>query len=186
MTGRLYKMLVLLMGGYLLIFLQSHLDWSRLWLGFQPDLTPALLVCVGLRMGAGHISTTAVLSGLWLDSLSANPLGVSILPLFAAGWVVYCFRKKILGGEFVAQFYLGTTAGLIVPLMQIGLLKMTGATPLLGWEMGLWALINALFCGAAVPLFDDLAKRFVGWFSHPVYDPNRWPNENRQIVRGKD
>ena len=71
-------------------------------------------------------------------------------------------------------------------LMQIGLLKMTGATPLLGWEMGLWALINALFCGVAVPLFDGLAKRLVGWFSHPVYDPNRWPNENRQIVRGKD
>ena len=62
------------------------------------------------------------------------------------------------------SFYLGTTAGLILPLMQIGLLKMTGATPLLGWEMGLWALINALFCGAAVPLFDGLAKRLVGWF----------------------
>ena len=59
MAGRLNKMLVLLLGGYLLIFFQSHLDWPRLWLGFQPDLTPALLVCVGLRMGAGHISTTA-------------------------------------------------------------------------------------------------------------------------------
>ena len=46
MTGRFNKILVLLLGAYLLIFLQSHLDWPRLWLGFQPDLTPALLVCV--------------------------------------------------------------------------------------------------------------------------------------------
>ena len=50
MTGRLNKILVLLLGAYLLIFLQSHLDWPRLWLGFQPDLTPALLVCVGGRI----------------------------------------------------------------------------------------------------------------------------------------
>ena len=47
MAGRLNMILVLLLGVYLLIFLQSHLDWPRLWLGFQPDLTPALLVCVG-------------------------------------------------------------------------------------------------------------------------------------------
>ena len=186
MQGRVNRILVLLLGAYLLIFLQSHLDAPRLWLGFKPDLTPALLVCVGLCMGAGHVWTTAVLAGLWLDSLSANPLGVSILPLFAAGWLVYCFREKILGGEFVAQFYLGTFAGLFVPLTQLGLLKIIGETPLLGWEMGLWSLFNALCCGAAVPLFDRLAKRLVGWFSHPVYDPNRGPNENRQIVRGKD
>jgi len=186
MPGRINKILVLLLGVYLLIFMQSHMNWPRLWFGFQPDLTPALLVCVGLTMAAGYISTTAVLTGLWLDSLSANPLGVSILPLFIAGWMVYCFREKILGGEFVAQFYLGTTAGLLVPLMQLGLLKMTWATPLLGWEMGLWALVNALFCGAAVPLLDWLTKRFTSWFSHPLYEPNRWPNEARQIVRGKD
>lgn len=186
MSGRINKMLVLLLGTYLLIFLQSHLNGPRLWFGFQPDLTPALLVCVGLTMGAGHISTSAVLTGLWLDSLSANPLGISILPLFVVGWIIFCFREKILGDEFVAQFYLGTIAGLLVPLMQIGLLKLVGATPLLGWEMSLWGLFNALSCGAAVPIFDRLAKRLGGWFSHPVYDPNRWPNDNRQIVRGKD
>ena len=186
MTGRINKILVMLLGAYLLIFLQSHLHMPRLWLGFQPDLTPALLVCVGLTMGAGHISTTALLAGLWMDSLSANPLGISILPLFVAGWLVFCFREQILGGEFVAQFYLGTVAGLGVPIMQVVLLKMSGATPLLGWEMGMWALFNGLFCGAAVPLFDRLAKRLDRWFSHPAYDPNRWPNDNRQIVRGKD
>ena len=176
---------MLLLGAYLLIFLQSHLDWPRIWLGFQPDLTPALLVCVGLRMGAGHISTTAVLSGLWLDSLSANPLGVSILPLFAAGWVVYCFRKKILGGEFVAQFYLGTTAGLIVPLMQIGLLKMTGATPLLGWEMGLWALISALFCGAPCRCLTAWPTAWSAGFPIRYTIPTVGPMKTA-IVRGKD
>jgi hypothetical protein len=30
-----------------------------------------------------------------------------------------------------------------------------------------------------------LAKLLDRWFSHPMHDQNRWPNENRQIVRGK-
>jgi len=86
----------------------------------------------------------------------------------------------------VAQFYLGTFAGLSVPIIQVVLLKISGATPLLGWEMGMWALFNGLFCGATVPIFDRLGKRLDRCFSHPAYDPNRWPNDNRQIVRGKD
>ena len=156
-----------------------------MWLGFQPDLTPALLVCAGLTLGAGQVSTSAMLTGLWLDRLSANPLGLSVLPLFVVGWVVFTFRELILRDELVAQFYLGTAAGAAVPVFQVWLLWLIGATPLIGWEMGVWWLINALLCGAAVPLFARLAKLLDRWFSHPLHDPNRWPNENRQIVRSK-
>ena len=185
MTGRINKTLGLLIGAYLLVFLQSHWQGPRLWLGFQPDLTPALLVCAGLTLGAGHVSTSAMLTGLWLDSLSANPLGLSVLPLFIAGWAVFTFRDLIMRDELVAQFYLGTAAGAAVPLLQVWLLWLVGAAPLFGWEMGVWWLINALFCGAAVPVFARLAKLLDRWFSHPLHDPSRWPNENRQIVRGK-
>ena len=72
-----------------------------------------------------------------------------------------------------------------MPLLQVWLLKLVGANPLLGWQMGVWCLVNALLCGVAVPVFDRLAKLLDRWFSHPLHDPNRWPNENRQIVRGK-
>ena len=126
-----------------------------------------------------------MLTGLWLDSLSANPLGLSVLPLFIAGWAVFTFRDLIMRDELVAQFYLGTAAGAAVPLLQVWLLWLVGAAPLFGWEMGVWWLINALFCGVAVPVFAKFVKLLDRWFSHPLHDPNRWPNENRQIVRGK-
>ena len=186
MTGRINKTVVLLIGAYLLVFAQSHWQGPRLWLGFQPDLTPALLVCAGLVLGAGQVSSAAVLTGLWLDSLSANPLGLSVLPLFVVGWAVFNFRDLILRNELLAQFYLGTAAGALVPLLQVWLLQLVGSNPLLGWQMGAWCLLNALLCGMAVPVFDRLAKLLYRWLSHPPYDPNRWPNENRQIVRGKN
>ena len=56
MTGRINKTLGLLIGAYLLVFLQSHWQGPRLWLGFQPDLTPALLVCAGLSDAADAFS----------------------------------------------------------------------------------------------------------------------------------
>ena len=82
MTFKISKMLLLILGAYVLTFLQSHWHGPRLWLGFQPDLTPALLVFVGMTMGAGYVSSLALVSGLWLDSLSANPFGISVFPLF--------------------------------------------------------------------------------------------------------
>ena len=186
MFTRINKILVLFLGVYILAFMQSHWSGPRLWLGFQPDLSPALLVFVGLTMGAGYVSTLAIFTGLLLDSLSANPLGVSVLPLFFAGWVVFCFREKVMVRELFAQVYLGIMAGLIVFLFQLILLILVQANPMFGWGMGFWALLNSLFCGAAVPLFNLLSKTFEQWFSHPSYNPNRWPNSNRQIVRGKD
>ncbi len=38
----------------------------------------------------------AVAGGLWFDSLSANPLGVSVLPLFAVGLCVHLAREFVL------------------------------------------------------------------------------------------
>ena len=185
MTLRFNKMLVLLLGVYFLIFLQSHWQVPRLWLGFQPDLTPALMVFVGLTMGAGYVSSIALMSGLWLDSLSANPFGMSILPLFLVGWIVFCFRKKIMAVEFMAQIYLGILGGILVFLLQLTLLKLLSFNPLIGWGMVFFAMLNAFFCGLAVPFFYLLHKWFKSLFSHSSHEPNKWRNNNRQIVRGK-
>ena len=34
-----------------------------------------------------------LLGGLWFDSLSANPLGVTVLPLFAIGLAIHLKRE---------------------------------------------------------------------------------------------
>ena len=186
MTFRISKMLLLLIVAYVLTFIQSYWHWPRLLLGFQPDLTPAFLVFVGMTMGAGYVSSMALATGLWLDSLSANPFGISVLPLFFVGWVVFCVREKIMTREFMAQIYLGIIAGLIVFLFQLILLRIFSVNPMIGWEMVFWSLLNAFFCGLFVPLLTLSHKAFGRWFSHPSYEPNKWLDNNRQIVRGKD
>ena len=59
MTGKINKTIALLIGAYLLVFVQSHWQVPRLWLGFQPDLTPALLVCA-IGLGAHYLTLEAV------------------------------------------------------------------------------------------------------------------------------
>ena len=68
--------------------------------------------------------------------MSANPLGLSVLPLFIAGWAVFSFREFILRDELVAQFYLGTTAGAAVPLLQVWFLTIGGLKSITGLEDG--------------------------------------------------
>ena len=50
------------------------------------------------------------------DSLSANPLGVSVLPLFLVGFLIYRQRELILRDQPFAQFVLGLGASAAVPV----------------------------------------------------------------------
>jgi hypothetical protein len=87
--------------------------------------------------------------------------------------------------EFMAQIYLGILGGLLVFLLQLTLLILLSFNPLIGWEMIFLAMLNAFFCGLAVPFFYLLHKWFKSLFSHSSHEPNKWRNNNRQIVRGK-
>ena len=51
-----------------------------------------------------------VSGGLWFDSLSANPLGITILPLLAIGFVIQLRRDLILRDQSFAQFVIGVAA----------------------------------------------------------------------------
>ncbi len=86
MIFRIGKMLLLLLGAYFLTFMQSYWHGPRLWLGFQPDLTPALLVFVGMTMGAGYVSSLALATGLWLDSPFGESFWNQYLP-FVFCWL---------------------------------------------------------------------------------------------------
>jgi hypothetical protein len=70
---------------FLAVFGEAVADRPRQLFGAQVDLLPALMVYAALNANLHVVSLLAVFGGLWFDSLSANPLGVSILPLFAVG-----------------------------------------------------------------------------------------------------
>jgi rod shape-determining protein MreD len=106
--------------------------------------------------------TVAVVGGLCFDSLSANPLGTSVLPLLIIGFLLQLRRDLILREQIYAQFVLGLLASAVAPIISILILLTLGYSPLLGWG-SLWQWTVMTVGGAvATPIF------FVvfGWLNH--------------------
>ena len=93
--------ILILLVAFLAVFCESAFGGIRNLIGAQIDLLPALVVYAALSAGMPTITLVSVLGGLFFDSLSANPLGVSILPLFLAGFAIYTQRELILRDPIV-------------------------------------------------------------------------------------
>jgi cell shape-determining protein MreD len=154
-VNTLNSILILLMA-FLAVFLQAALHGVRQVFGAQIDLLPALMVYAALSANLTTVTLLAVFGGLSLDSLSANPLGVSVLPLFVIGLAIHSRRELILRGQLFAQFVLGLIAGAVVPALTLLTLLSTGNKPLLGWgSLWQWAVMSA-GGGIATPIFFGL------------------------------
>ena len=155
-----------LLAAFLGVFLQAADDGVRRCLGAQVNLLPPLVVYAGLRGNLAALTLLAALGGIWFDSLSANPLGVSLLPLFAVGLVIHLKQGLILRDQFIAQFILGFIASAAVPALTFLLLLSVGRLPLLGWGL-LWQWAVMSLGGAVLtPVcfrFFDLSKRALGY-----------------------
>src|SRR5215472_7104705 len=88
--------ILVLATAFILVFVESVFQVPRHLLGAQIDLLPALMVYAALNTNIVVISLLAVFGGLWFDSLSANPLGLMILPLFVVGFPIFLQRDLIL------------------------------------------------------------------------------------------
>jgi hypothetical protein len=175
---------VILLVAYLAVFLESYLGIVREWIGAQIDFIPALMVYCGLSTGLVTITLTAILGGLWFDTLSANPLGVSILPHFLVGLTMHQTRDLILRDQPYARFVLGLAGGAAAPLLTVLLLWGGGYKPLIGWG-SLWQwLVLSLGAGALTPVcfwfFDRLHLALA--YSRPAESTFR---PDREIKRGR-
>lgn len=176
--------ILILLTAFTAIFLETYFDGFRHWFGAQIDLLPALMVYASLSSTMGVVTLLAVLGGFWYDSLSANPLGISTLPLFLVGLLIYARRGLILRDQTYAQFVLGLGASAIVPVLSVLLLLSTRQTPLLGWG-SLWQWLVMSFGGALLTpvcfrLFDGLNH---GLSYQPVSETSFRPD--REIRRGR-
>ena len=147
-----FKPILILLFAFLAAFGEATLAAPRQWLGAQVDLLPALRVYAALNAGLPTIALLAVFGGIWFDTLSANPLGISILPLAIIGWPIYLRRDLILRDLPFAQFVLGATASIAAPLLTMLLLLSGGKELLLGWGT-LWQLIVMTAVGAVATPF---------------------------------
>ena len=169
---------------YVAVFLEGSFDLFRNWLGAQITLLPALMVCTGLTSGIGTVALLAVCGGLWRDSLSSDPLGVSILPLFMIGFIILRERDLLLRENQFAQMALGLAAGAFFPLAALFLLVNLGRAPLLGW-MSLWQwVVGTLTGGVLTPLLFRLFARLRHALEYPAKQQSSF-REDREIKRGR-
>ena len=128
----------------------------------------------------------AVCGALWLDALSENPLGVSLLPLFLPSFLMQTQRALILREQRFAQAVLGAGACAIFVILSLVLLVTMGRAPAVGWGT-LWVLVVAAAGGALlVPGYGLVFARLEGVFFHqprarPSHDPLRQIKRDRHL-----
>lgn len=169
---------------FLAVFWEAAFSGLRHLLGAQVDLLPALMVYAALRAPLTIVSVLAVFAGLCFDSLSANPLGISVLPLFVIGFSIFLVRDLILREQVFAQWALGLVAGAVTPVLTLVLLLTLGHGPVLSWGT-LWQIVVLTVGGAiATPIcfvaFEWLNRALVHM---PVSQTSFRPD--REIRRGR-
>lgn len=177
--------ILILLAALLAVFGQSVFTGLRSLLGAQVDLLPALMVYTALTASPFMMIALAVLGGLFFDTLSANPLGTSVLPLLVVGFLLQLRRDLLLREQVYAQYILGLLASAIAPMMAVLILLTLGKSPLLGWS-SLWQWTVMSVGGAvATPmvffLFDRL-NHALGY--QPVVETSF--REDREIRRGRN
>lgn len=176
--------LFILAAAFLSIFWEAAFQGIRHVLGVQIDLLPPIVVYAALCSNFGTVCLLALFAGLCFDSLSANPLGASVLPLFAVGLALHFWRDLILRTQSFAQMILGFAAGLACPLLTLLLLLTIGRPPQLGWGT-LWQLaVLSLGSALATPVFFFLFLWLHKTLSHaPIVETSFRPD--REIRRGR-
>ena len=169
---------------YVIVYLECAWRWPSYWTRCQVDLLPAITVDVGLSLGVRAIVLIALFGGLSFDSLSANPLGVSVLPLTVVGLALRWNHALIVRDEAFAQCLLGAAASGIVPLLTLIGLQLVGQTPLLGW-FSLWQwFVLVLLGGVATPVLFVVFEGLNKALSHPRLGETSF-RPDREIARGR-
>ncbi|MCC6820717.1 MAG: hypothetical protein V9H26_26570 [Verrucomicrobiota bacterium] len=156
--------ILILLATLLTVFAVGAFNGLRQLLGAQVDLLPALMVYTALSSGPPMMISMAVVGGLSFDTLSANPLGTSVLPLLLVGFVIQLRRDLILRDQIYAQLILGLLASAVAPAISLLILLTFGQSPLLGWgSLWQWTVMSG---GGAVatPMFFAL----FGWLNHAL------------------
>jgi cell shape-determining protein MreD len=169
---------------FLAVFASAAFGGVRQLLGAQIDLLPGLMVYASLKTDFKTVGALALFGGLCFDSLSATPLGLSILPLLAIGLGLFAAREFLLRDELFAHLLFGFVASALAPALTLVLLLSSGNPPLLGWGT-LWQIAVMAIGGAAVtPLWFHL----FGWLErhlrhHQLTQTSFRPD--REIRRGR-
>ena len=178
------NIILVILTTFIVVFCQSSVEFIRNWLGAQPDLLPGLVIYAALTSGLGLATSVAMLGGLWTDSLSRNPLGISILPLFLTGVIIEGYRGLILRDQTYAQLVIGAWVSAAVPALTLLLILNTSMTPMVGWS-SLWQwIVVTLIGGLMTPVWFWVFGWLLRGLSYEAL-PDPMSQANRQLKRGR-
>jgi rod shape-determining protein MreD len=181
-TMNAFNSFLILLTAFVAVFVQSALGGV---LGVQLDLLPALMVYASLTAGIPTVAALALFGGLWFDSLSANPLGISVLPLVLIGYLVSLRNELILRDQKFAQFVIGLVASFTAPTLSLVMMLTSGKDLLVGWgtlwQLALMTLVGGIMTPLLFKFFGTLANTFnYQEASSPSFRPDR------EIRRGRN
>lgn len=179
-----FRTILVLVAAFLAVFWAAAFDLPRRILGAQIDLLPPLMVYASLWAGFEATCLLALFGGLWFDSLSANPLGISVLPLFLVGLALHWKRELILKDQAFAQFVLGLAVSAATPTLTLVLLLTKGHSPVLVWGT-LWQFLVMAIGGAiATPVILLIFEWFQRALTHGAPAQTSF-RPDREIRRGR-
>jgi rod shape-determining protein MreD len=176
--------IILFLATVLAVYWEAAFSGLRHILGAQVDLLPALVVYASLYGSLRTVLMVAAGGGLLFDSLSANPLGITVLPLFLCGLAIHSGRELILRDQTFAQAVLGYAASLVTPILVLLMLLTTHHEPLFGWGT-IWQIMVMSLGGAiATPIIFELFGFLNRLFGHAASGPSSF-RPDREIRRGR-
>lgn len=178
------NLIIILLTAFLAVYFQASFDLFRNVFGAQINLLPVLIVYTSLTTGILPVALLSIVGGLLFDSLSANPLGVSVVPLFIIGFAINRFHGLLLREQLHAQFAFGVAASLLNPLLTLLFLFSGEGNPLFGWGT-LWQL---LVMGVSGGLLTPICFWILDWLNgalnyQPIAQASFRPD--RQIKRNR-
>ena len=175
---------LLFLATWLAVFCQTQFPILSRSLGIPLDIRPALIVYTALTHGLPTVLGIVMVASLGTDALSANPIGVSLVPCFVLGLVLQLQRHLLLREQWYAQVWLGLSGGIAVPLLTWGLLLMDSQPQSMGFSLLfrilLLGFLNAAACPALFVVFDGLREVFE---YKPISETGFRPD--REIKRGR-
>ncbi|HOW66881.1 MAG TPA: hypothetical protein P5186_11760 [Candidatus Paceibacterota bacterium] len=168
----------------LLVFCQTNLSWLRYGLGFQLNLLPSLMVYSALVADWPTWCALGLIGGLCLDSLSANPLGISALGLLSVGAALHRQRELIVHQDASVQCLLGMAATGAAFMVELAAQVILGYQPLMGWITWWQGVGVAVGGGLATPFWFRLIPFLDTSFGYSRMSQTSF-RPDREIKRGR-
>lgn len=178
-------LMVFLAIGYAGIFVEARITWLRDVIGAQIDIVPGLMVYAAMAFPPAVVFFCAGFLGMMYDSLSANPLGTTMLSLCAVAAVLIHFREVLLSDQFTTHWVLGLCSTFGVTIISLGVIQAAGEQPLIG-AATLWQVaVMTAGGGLLTPVWFRVLNRLDSALRYSEVSESAF-RPDRQIARGRN